>query len=78
MKYFLIFLIKIYKIFLSPLLGHGCRYLPTCSEYFIESLYEYGTLKGSIKGIKRIFSCHPIKKLGGNHGYDPVVKHEEK
>ena len=73
-KYILIKFIKLYKIFLSPYLGNNCRYQPTCSEYFIDSLNEYGLIKGSIKGIKRILSCHPIKFLGGNEGYDPVRK----
>ena len=73
-KIILIKIIKIYKIFVSPFLGPKCRYLPTCSEYFIDSLNEYGLIKGSIKGIKRILSCHPIKFLGGNEGYDPVRK----
>ena len=70
----LIKLIKIYKIFVSPYLGNNCRYLPTCSEYFIESLEEKGLLKGTAKGIKRILSCHPIKFLGGGEGFDPVKK----
>ena len=70
----LIFFIKIYKILLSPLLGNNCRYLPTCSEYFIDSLNEYGLFKGFILGTKRILSCHPIKILGGGDGYDPIKK----
>ena len=70
----LIKLIKIYKIFVSPYLGNNCRYLPTCSEYFIESLEEKGLIKGTTKGIKRILSCHPIKFLGGGEGFDPVKK----
>ena len=73
----LIKLIKIYKIFVSPYLGNNCRYLPTCSEYFIESLEEKGLLKGTAKGIKRILSCHPIKFLGGGEGFDPVKKKNE-
>ncbi len=74
MKKILIYLIKFYKYLLSPLIGNNCRYLPTCSEYFIDSLNEYGVLKGSLKGIKRILSCHPIKFLGGGEGLDPVKK----
>ena len=70
----IIYLIKFYKYFISPVLGNNCRYLPTCSEYFIDSLNEYGVLKGSYKGIKRILTCHPIKIFGGGHGYDPVKK----
>tara|TARA_B100000287_G_C20192915_1_gene606900 strand:+ start:322 stop:555 length:234 start_codon:yes stop_codon:yes gene_type:complete len=74
MKTIFIYLIKIYKLILSPILGPRCRYLPTCSEYFIDSLNEYGFIKGTLKGSKRILSCHPIKFLGGGEGYDPVKK----
>ena len=78
MKNILIFIIKIYKRLISPYLGSNCRYLPTCSDYFIESLEEYGLIKGSIKGFKRIITCHPIKTLGGGEGYDPVLKKKGK
>ena len=70
----LIKLIKGYKFLISPLLGNSCRYLPTCSEYSIEALKTYGLFKGSYMSLKRIFSCHPIKFLGGGDGYDPVHK----
>ena len=73
-KYILIKIIKFYKLLISPYLGNNCRYLPTCSEYFMESLEEYGVLKGSLKGTKRILSCHPIRFLGGSEGFDPVKK----
>ncbi len=73
-SYIFIKVIKIYQLFISPFLGNNCRYLPTCSEYFIDSLKEFGFIKGSIKGTKRIFSCHPIKFLGGGEGFDPVRK----
>ena len=53
-KLILIGIIKIYKLFISPFLGNNCRYLPTCSEYFIDCLNEHGVLKGSIYGLKRI------------------------
>ena len=69
-KNILINIIKVYKLILSPILGPSCRYLPTCSEYFIECLNEYGVIKGFAKGTKRILSCHPL----GRHGYDPVKK----
>ena len=70
----LIKLIKGYRFLISPLLGHSCRYLPTCSEYSIEALKTYGFLKGLFMSIKRILSCHPIKFLGGGEGFDPVNK----
>ena len=78
MKTILIKLIKIYKFLISPYLGNNCRYLPTCSEYFIDCLQEHGVLKGSIKGSKRILSCHPVKFLGGGEGFDPVKKDNNK
>ena len=67
-----IYIIKFYQYFISPLLGGRCRYLPTCSEYYIDSLRVHGLIKGSILGIKRIFSCHPFKILGGGDGLDVV------
>ena len=73
-KYTLIKIIKFYKLFISPYMGNNCRYLPTCSDYFIDSLEEYGVFKGIIKGSKRILSCHPIKLLGGGEGFDPIKK----
>ncbi len=73
----LIKLIKSYKFFISPLLGNSCRYLPTCSEYSIEAIENYGFFKGSYISLKRIFSCHPIKFLGGGEGFDPVKKNSK-
>ena len=70
----LINLIKGYRYLISPLLGNSCRYLPTCSEYSIEALKTYGFFKGCYLSLKRIFSCHPIKFLGGGEGFDPVSK----
>ena len=76
MKKILIFIIKIYQYFISPLLGNRCRFLPTCSEYFIEALKTQGLKNGIVLGIKRILKCHPFKKLGGGHGLDfvPITK----
>ena len=67
-------LIKGYRFFISPLVGQSCRYLPTCSEYSIESLKTFGLAKGTFLSLKRILSCHPIKLLGGGQGFDPVKK----
>jgi uncharacterized protein len=70
----LIKLIKGYRYLVSPLLGHSCRYLPTCSEYSIEALQTFGFFKGIYVAIRRILSCHPIKFLGGGEGFDPINK----
>ena len=74
----LIKFIKGYQLFISPYLGNNCRYLPTCSEYFIDCLKTYDLVKGLYKGSKRILTCHPIKFLGGGEGFDPVQKLKEK
>jgi len=68
--FILIGLIKSYRYLISPLLGHSCRYLPTCSEYSIEALKTFGFFKGIFFSIKRILSCHPWS----NGGFDPVRK----
>ena len=70
----LIKLIKFYKFLISPLIGHSCRYLPTCSEYSVEALKTFGLIKGLYLSLKRILSCHPIKFLGGGEGFDPIDK----
>tara|TARA_E500000331_G_scaffold252380_1_gene242693 strand:- start:92 stop:358 length:267 start_codon:yes stop_codon:yes gene_type:complete len=72
--FFITTLIKFYKYFISPILGNRCRYLPTCSEYFIEALEVHGLIKGFWMGSKRIFTCHPIKFLGGSSGVNLVTK----
>ena len=74
LTYILIKLIKGYKFLISPLFGNSCRYFPTCSDYSIEALKTFGFVKGLIFSLKRIFSCHPIKFLGGGDGFDPVIK----
>jgi len=65
-----IFPIKLYQWILSPLLGPSCRFTPTCSHYMIEAIFEWGILKGTWLGLKRIGKCHPW----GGHGEDPVPK----
>ena len=64
----LLIIIKVYQLLISPILRSNCRFLPTCSEYAIESLKSHGLIKGSILTIKRIGRCHPW----GDHGYDPI------
>jgi len=72
MSKFFILIIRLYRYFISPFFPFSCRYLPTCSEYFIDCIKYHGVFKGTFLGIKRISRCHPIKILGGNSGFDPV------
>ncbi len=65
---FLILLIRIYQVTLSPYIGRNCRYTPTCSNYGIEALRKYGAIKGGWLTVKRVLSCNPW----GGSGYDPV------
>jgi len=68
MKRVLIFIIKIYKKIVSPMLPQSCRFYPTCSEYALRAIYKHGALKGSIMSIYRVLRCNPFNK----GGYDPV------
>jgi len=62
--------IRIYQMTLSPLLGAQCRHTPSCSQYAIEAIQEWGPWKGMWLGAKRIGRCNPW----GTFGYDPVPK----
>jgi putative membrane protein insertion efficiency factor len=64
----LIFLIRFYKMTISPWLGPKCRYTPTCSTYAEQAIRKFGPFKGFLMALKRISRCHPW----GGSGYDPV------
>jgi putative membrane protein insertion efficiency factor len=68
MKKIILFLIRGYRKFISPLLGHNCRFYPTCSVYTYEAIEKYGLLKGIFLGTKRLLRCHPFHP----GGVDPV------
>lgn len=70
MKTLFILLIKFYRYFISPILLPSCRFMPTCSEYSLEAIKEFGVLKGGIMSLRRILRCHPFNP----GGYDPVKK----
>jgi len=61
-------IIRFYQRRISPLTGPTCRFHPTCSQYTLQAVQKYGSLKGSWLGIRRIFRCHPFHP----GGYDPV------
>jgi len=64
----LILLVKGYQVCISPWLPPCCRYVPTCSQYMIESIRRRGVIVGTAKGILRVLKCNPF--FPG--GYDPV------
>jgi putative membrane protein insertion efficiency factor len=63
----LIAAVRVYQLVLSPLLGRHCRFSPSCSDYFIQSVRKYGSIRGSFRGILRICRCHPFHP----GGHDP-------
>jgi len=60
----LIGLVRVYKATLSPLLGGQCRFVPTCSDYFVTAVRKYGPWRGALKGLYRILRCNPFCKGG--------------
>jgi putative membrane protein insertion efficiency factor len=68
MRLVLKFLIRMYQLTLSPMLGPRCRFYPSCSHYGIEAIDRHGALHGSWLTIKRIGRCHPFHE----GGFDPV------
>ena len=74
MRSLMLFLINIYRWFLSPLLGSNCRYYPSCSQYAHDAIRTHGVTRGSWLAAKRIGRCHPWAE----GGHDPIPGDEEK
>ncbi len=62
--------VRAYRLLVSPWKPRTCRYVPTCSQYFIQAVKIRGPLVGPILGILRILRCHPF----GGCGFDPVPR----
>lgn len=63
----LVLMARLYQVTLSPIVGRQCRFLPTCSNYFIGAVRKYGAIRGTLKGIGRVFRCNPFHP----GGFDP-------
>lgn len=61
-------LIRAYQLTLSPVLGPGCRFHPSCSEYALQAIARHGTARGLWLALRRILRCHPFHP----GGLDPV------
>ena len=68
-----LFPVRLYRKFISPLKPPSCRYTPTCSQYMIDAVEEWGIIRGLALGIWRILRCNPF----GRGGYDPVPKRKK-
>jgi putative membrane protein insertion efficiency factor len=64
--------IRAYRALLSPMMPHVCRFTPSCSVYALEALTLHGPAKGLWLTLRRLSRCHPITRLGGSSGFDPV------
>ena len=60
----LIACIRVYQKALSPVFPPSCRFYPTCSEYAVQVLREYGVWRGLLKGTWRVLRCHPLSRGG--------------
>ena len=70
MKWFALWLLRLYKRWISPAIPPSCRYVPTCSEFAMEAVERYGVVRGGAMAAWRVLRCHPFAK----GGHDPVVK----
>ena len=70
MRFFLLLLIRLYRLVLSPLLGPSCRFEPSCSAYAEEALHTHGALRGTALTLWRLARCQPF----GRAGLDPVPR----
>ena len=68
MKELVLFFIRIYREYVSPMKAPSCRFVPTCSEYAMIAVDRYGVFLGGWMALKRILRCHPFHE----GGYDPV------
>lgn len=59
--------VHLYRLTLGPWLGGQCRFVPSCSQYFIEAVEKYGACRGAWKGLCRLARCHPFHP----GGWDP-------
>jgi len=67
-KRFLLWLVRFYRVSISPMHQPCCRFIPTCSQYAMEAIEKYGAFKGGFLALRRILRCNPLCK----GGYDPV------
>jgi uncharacterized protein len=69
----LIFLIRLYRHMVSPLRPATCRFVPTCSQYAVDALTEYGLVRGSWLSVARLAKCGPWHR----GGWDPIPERGE-
>ena len=69
-----VFPIRLYRKYISPLKAPCCRFTPSCSQYAIDAIKEWGIIVGTALSIWRILRCNPYCK----GGYDPVPERKRR
>ena len=62
--------LHLYRRVISPLLPARCRYYPSCSQYAVEAVREYGALRGFVLAVWRVLRCNPLSSGGFDHVHD--------
>ena len=65
--------IHAYRMLLSPLLGPRCKYYPTCSQYALDAIREFGVLRGFVLAGWRLLRCNPWSHGGVDHAHDQTL-----
>lgn len=63
-----LFVLRLYKLLISPLLPPACRFYPSCSQYAAQAIEKHGVVRGSMLAAGRLMRCHPFH----HGGVDPV------
>ncbi len=63
-----VYLIQLYRHMVSPLRPATCRFVPTCSQYAVDALTEYGLVRGGWLTAARLAKCGPWHA----GGWDPI------
>jgi putative membrane protein insertion efficiency factor len=61
--------VRAYQLAVSPWLPPACRFVPTCSEYALQAIEQYGIVRGTIRAVARLLRCHPLHR----GGFDPLT-----
>ena len=68
----IVLVVRAYQLIVRPLLVGTCKFVPSCSDYFLEAVREWGVIRGSLLGVRRIARCLPF----GRGGIDPVPRRD--
>ncbi|NLF35439.1 MAG: membrane protein insertion efficiency factor YidD [Clostridiales bacterium] len=71
MRRAMLWIIRGYRTYISPMRPPACRFIPTCSAYALEAIERFGALRGGILALRRLSKCHPFHRQP-SIAYDPV------